>query len=68
MKGGLTTFIVAAETSISEDPGHGGAIEISATTNKEAVGFSGVAFFAKKDYFNSKKVNHVIISEPLNKE
>ena len=68
MKGGLATSIVAAETYIELNPNHRGTIEISATTDEESGGFSGVAFLAKKGYFNPNKVNHVIIPEPLNKD
>ena len=68
MKGGLATSIVAAETFIKLNPKHRGAIEISATTDEESGGFSGVAFLAEKGYFDPNKVNHVIIPEPLNKD
>ena len=68
MKGGLATSIVAAETYIKLNPNHNGVIEISATTDEESGGFSGVAYLAERGYFNSLKVNHVIIPEPLNKD
>jgi succinyl-diaminopimelate desuccinylase len=68
MKGGLAASVVAAETFIKHNPNHRGAIEISATTDEESGGFSGVAFLAKKGYFNPKRVNHVIIPEPFNKD
>jgi succinyl-diaminopimelate desuccinylase len=68
MKGGLATSIVAAETYIKLNPNHKGIIEISATTDEESGGFSGVAFLAERGYFNPLKVDHVIIPEPLNKD
>ncbi len=68
MKGGLASSIIAAESFIKLNPQHRGAIEISATTDEESGGFSGVAFLAKKGYFNAKNVDHVIIPEPLNKD
>ena len=67
MKGGLATSIVAAETFTKLYPNHKGKIEISATADEESGGFSGVAFLAKKGFFNPQKVQHVIIPEPLNK-
>ena len=67
MKGGLAASIVAAETFIKRHPDHRGCIEISATTDEESGGFSGVEFLAKRGYFNPEKVQHVIIPEPLNK-
>ena len=68
MKGGLAASIVAAETFVKLYPQHKGALEISATTDEESGGFSGVAFLAKNGYFNREKVDHVIIPEPLNKD
>ncbi len=68
MKGGLAASIVAAETFVKLFPNHKGAIEISATTDEESGGFSGVAFLAKNGYFDKRKVDHVIIPEPLNKD
>ena len=68
MKGGLATSIIAAESFIKLFPNHRGAIELSATTDEESGGFSGVAFLAEKGYFNAGKVDHVIIPEPLNKD
>ena len=67
MKGGLATSIVAAETFTKLYPNHNGKIEISATADEESGGFSGVAFLAKKGFFNPQRVQHVIIPEPLNK-
>ena len=68
MKGGLAASVVAAETFIKLYPNHNGAIEISATADEESGGFAGVAFLAKKGFFNKGRVDHVIIPEPLNKD
>jgi succinyl-diaminopimelate desuccinylase len=67
MKGGLATSIVAAEAFIDSHPEFSGAIEISATADEETGGFGGVAWLATKGYFSPRRVQHVIIPEPLNK-
>ena len=68
MKGGLASSIVAAEAFISIFPNYYGAIEISATADEETGGYAGVAWLAEKGHFSPKKVQHVIIPEPLNKD
>ena len=68
MKGGLASSIVAAEAFIKIFPNYYGAIEISATADEETGGYGGVAWLAEKGHFSPKKVQHVIIPEPLNKD
>ena len=68
MKGGLASSIVAAEAFIAIFPNYYGAIEISATADEETGGYGGVAWLAEKGHFSPKKVQHVIIPEPLNKD
>lgn len=68
MKGGLAASIVAAEVFIDLCPGFAGAIEISGTADEESGGFGGVAYLAERGYFSPRRVQHVIIPEPLNKD
>ncbi|MFP7672100.1 acetylornithine deacetylase/succinyl-diaminopimelate desuccinylase family protein [Marivita sp. S0852] len=68
MKGGLATSIVAAEAFIAEHPEYSGAIEISGTADEESGGYGGVAYLAEQGWFDPKRVQHVIIPEPLNKD
>ncbi|MFK7876310.1 MAG: acetylornithine deacetylase/succinyl-diaminopimelate desuccinylase family protein [Paracoccaceae bacterium] len=68
MKGGLAASIIAAEQFIAEHPNFHGAIEISGTADEESGGYGGVAYLADKGYFDPKRVQHVIIPEPLNKD
>jgi len=68
MKGGLAASIIAAEAFVDTNPDFQGAIEISATGDEESGGYGGVAYLAEKGYFNPKRVQHVIIPEPLNKD
>jgi succinyl-diaminopimelate desuccinylase len=68
MKGGLAASIVAAEAFIATCPDYAGAIEISGTADEESGGFGGVAYLAEQGYFDPKRVQHVIIPEPLNKD
>jgi len=65
MKGGLAASIIAAEAFIEEFPDFHGAIEISGTADEESGGYGGVAYLAEQGYFDPKKVQHVIIPEPL---
>ena len=67
MKGGIASSIIAVESFISLYPNYPGRIEFSFTADEETGGYGGVAFLAKEGYFSSKKVNSVIIPEPLNK-
>ncbi len=65
MKGGLAASIIAAEAFIEECPDYAGAIEISGTADEESGGYGGVAYLAEKGFFDPKRVQHVIIPEPL---
>lgn len=68
MKGGLAASIVAAEAFLAVCPAFCGAIEISGTADEESGGYGGVAYLAGKGFFDPKRVQHVIIPEPLNKD
>ena len=68
MKGGLAASIIAAEAFIDARPDFSGAIEISGTADEETGGYGGVAYLAEKGFFDPKRVQHVIIPEPLNKD
>ena len=68
MKGGLAASIIAVEAFIALYPRFSGAIEISATADEESGGYGGVAYLAEKGYFDSERVQHVVIPEPLNKD
>ena len=68
MKGGLAASIIAAEAFIETCPDFAGAIEISGTADEETGGYGGVAYLAEKGYFSPKRVQHVIIPEPLQKD
>ncbi|MFG5384614.1 acetylornithine deacetylase/succinyl-diaminopimelate desuccinylase family protein [Yoonia sp. R2-816] len=68
MKGGLAASIIAAEAFIATHPDFAGAIEISGTADEESGGYGGVAYLAEQGYFDPKRVQHVIIPEPLNKD
>ncbi|NEK21476.1 acetylornithine deacetylase/succinyl-diaminopimelate desuccinylase family protein [Sulfitobacter sp. JBTF-M27] len=68
MKGGLAASIIAAEAFIETHPDFAGAIEISGTADEETGGYGGVAYLAEQGYFDPKRVQHVIIPEPLNKD
>ena len=68
MKGGLAASIIAAEAFIAEHPDYAGTIEISGTADEESGGYGGVAYLAEQGWFDPKRVQHVIIPEPLNKD
>lgn len=68
MKGGLAASIIAAEAFVDLHPDFAGAVEISATGDEETGGYGGVAWLAEQGYFDPKRVQHVIIPEPLNKD
>ncbi len=68
MKGGLAASIIAVEAFIATHPDYAGAIEISGTADEESGGYGGVAYLAEQGYFDPKRVQHVIIPEPLNKD
>ncbi len=68
MKGGLAASIIACEAFIDTFPDYTGAIEISATGDEESGGYGGVAWLAEQGWFDSQRVQHIIIPEPLNKD
>ncbi|SHH49686.1 acetylornithine deacetylase/succinyl-diaminopimelate desuccinylase family protein [Marivita hallyeonensis] len=68
MKGGLAASIIAVDAFIAEHPDYHGAIEISGTADEESGGYGGVAHLAEHGWFDPKRVQHVIIPEPLNKD
>ncbi|WP_372885793.1 acetylornithine deacetylase/succinyl-diaminopimelate desuccinylase family protein [Shimia sp.] len=68
MKGGLATSIIACEAFLEVFPDHAGAIEISGTADEESGGYGGVAYLAERGYFSPRRVQHVIIPEPLHKD
>ena len=68
MKGGLAASIIAAEAFIDARPDFNGAIAISGTADEETGGYGGVAYLAEQGFFDPKRVQHVIIPEPLNKD
>ena len=68
MKGGLAASIIAAEAFIALFPDHAGTIEISGTADEESGGYGGVAHLAELGYFGPRRVQHVIIPEPLQKD
>lgn len=68
MKGGLAAAVVAAQAFMETHPGFPGAIEISGTVDEESGGYGGVAHLASLGYFDKRRVDHVIIPEPLNKD
>ena len=68
MKGGLASSIIACEAFLELCPNFNGAIEVSGTADEETGGYGGVAHLAEKGYFSPKRVQHVIIPEPLNKD
>ncbi|PYC46989.1 succinyl-diaminopimelate desuccinylase [Litorivita pollutaquae] len=68
MKGGLAASIIAAEAFLEVCHDFAGALEISGTGDEESGGFGGVAYLAEQGYFDPKRVQHVIIPEPLNKD
>ncbi len=68
MKGGLAASIIAAEAFIAQHPDYAGAIEISGTADEESGGYGGVAYLAEQGWFDPKRVQHVVIPEPLNKD
>jgi len=68
MKGGLATSIIAVEAFLEVWPDFSGAIEISGTADEETGGFGGVAYLSEQGYFSPKRVQHVIIPEPLHKD
>ncbi|OWY11669.1 succinyl-diaminopimelate desuccinylase [Thioclava sp. F34-6] len=68
MKGGLAASVIAAEAFLDTCPDFRGSIEISATADEESGGYGGVAYLAEQGRFDSARVQHVIIPEPLHKD
>ncbi|MFK7765565.1 MAG: acetylornithine deacetylase/succinyl-diaminopimelate desuccinylase family protein [Roseobacter sp.] len=68
MKGGLAASILAVEAFVDTYPDYAGTIEISGTADEESGGYGGVAYLAEHGFFDPKRVQHVIIPEPLNKD
>lgn len=68
MKGGLAASIIAAEAFLELCPNFAGAVEISGTADEETGGYGGVAYLAEMGFFAPRRVQHVIIPEPLNKD
>ncbi|WP_432817302.1 acetylornithine deacetylase/succinyl-diaminopimelate desuccinylase family protein [Sulfitobacter sp. JB4-11] len=68
MKGGLAASIIAAEAFLETHTDFAGSIEISGTADEESGGYGGVAYLAEQGFFDPKRVQHVIIPEPLNKD
>lgn len=68
MKGGLAASIIAVEAFLEVYPDFAGAIEISGTADEESGGYGGVAYLAEQGFFSPKRVQHVIIPEPLQKD
>ena len=66
MKGGLAASVIAAEAFVATRPDFAGAVEISATADEESGGYGGVAHLAEQGWFSPRRVQHVIIPEPLN--
>lgn len=68
MKGGLAASVIAVEAFLEVYPDFVGAIEISGTADEESGGYGGVAYLAEQGFFSPKRVQHVIIPEPLQKD
>src|SRR5450755_3403387 len=66
MKGGLAASIIAVEALIDAGENLPGALEISATVDEESGGYGGVHYLAERGWFSPRRVDHVIIPEPLN--
>jgi len=66
MKAGIAAAIFAAEAIRRAGVELAGSIEISATPDEESGGFAGVAWLATHGRISSKRLDHVIIPEPLN--
>ena len=68
MKGGLAASVIAIEALLEEWPDFSGSIEVSGTADEETGGYGGVAYLTDKGILTNKRVDHVIIPEPLNKD
>ena len=66
MKAGIAAALFAAEAIRRAGVELQGSVEISATPDEESGGFAGVAWLAQQGRISSKRIDHVIIPEPLN--
>jgi succinyl-diaminopimelate desuccinylase len=64
-KAGIAASIFAVEAIRRQGINLGGAVEQSATVDEESGGFAGVAYLARKGFFNRDSIDYVIITEPL---
>ncbi|MCG8379613.1 MAG: acetylornithine deacetylase/succinyl-diaminopimelate desuccinylase family protein, partial [Proteobacteria bacterium] len=68
MKGGLAASLIAIEALLEEWPDFDGSIEVSGTADEETGGYGGVAYLTDQGILTDKRIDHVIIPEPLNKD
>jgi succinyl-diaminopimelate desuccinylase len=66
MKAGLAAAIYAAEAIRRAGVALAGSVEISGTVDEESGGFAGVGWLAETGRISSRRIDHVIIPEPLN--
>ena len=66
MKGGIAASLIAIEALLATGLHRQGALEFSGTADEESGGFGGVGYLARQGWFDRKRVDHVIIPEPLN--
>ena len=66
MKAGIAASLFAVEAIRRADVALEGSVEISATPDEESGGFAGVAWLAAQGRISSRRLDHVIIPEPLN--
>jgi succinyl-diaminopimelate desuccinylase len=66
MKAGIAAAVYAAEAIRRAGIQPAGSIEISGTPDEESGGFAGAAWLAQRGRLSSKRLDHVIIPEPLN--
>ena len=68
MKGGIAAAVVAVEVLVDRWPDFPGALELSATVDEESGGLAGVGYLAEQGWFDPRRVQHVVIPEPLDPE
>jgi succinyl-diaminopimelate desuccinylase len=66
MKAGIAAAVYAAEAIRRAGIALNGSIEISATVDEESGGFAGVAYLAHQGRMTRRRLDFVIIPEPLN--
>jgi succinyl-diaminopimelate desuccinylase len=66
MKAGIAAALFAAESVRRAGVELQGSVEVSATPDEESGGFAGVAWLATQGRISSRRLDHVIIPEPLN--